>query len=473
MQVQASYAPSKPFPSSVFTNVSKAVSFSPEMGMEDVEGLMTETGKQQRFDYNVSQLPVIGKGSYGKVVKAVNTADTKKSVAIKVIKSKFLRERTHYCLCIFREMYTLRHLNHPNVVRLLDVRAPFYTHGDTEPSTMKGREFEQLDELHLVFESADCDLHQYMTTRRRAGHLLSIHEIKSLFYQLLVAIKYIHSANIIHRDIKPDNLLIWENVDSAGGLQLKLSDFGLSRIVQQTDDSESSFQFMSTSPVDSSHSPATTDTDQIMPPPQLCRDLTKHVVTRWYRAPEVILVQPYGPAVDMWSTGCVLAYLLGHGAPYFPGAPVAPLSVDYKEGEEGRHGGGTEEDNQLSVIFRVIGGPSDEDIALVRDPEIAQYLKTFQHISPEETAGERLPCAPVEALDLLERMLIFDPSRRISVDEALSHPFLASVRDHTVEYEIDHCIHSPQSIEYPPVRQQLKKLVLTKIAEEVRMYNRR
>lgn len=423
--------------------------------------------RQERVEYDIAQLPVIGKGSYGKVMKAVDSKNPKKSVAIKVIKSKFLKERTHYCLCIFREMYTLRHLNHPNVVKLLDVRAPKYTTLNKDPSTLNGREFEQLDELHLVFESADCDLHQYTCGRRRSHNPLTQTEIKSLMYQLLVAVRYIHSAHIIHRDIKPDNLLIWETeLEGSKNLELKLSDFGLSRIVHEID--ADLHDTPSPSSPSAATSPADADNDT-MQPPKLSRDLTKHVVTRWYRAPEVILVQKYGPAVDMWSVGCVLAYLLGNGAPFFPGAPVAPLSIDFGAGEEG-----SVEDNQLNVIFRVIGGPTAEDMAMVRGcAEMELYLKTFQHIRAEEPLSDRLPAAPPEAIDLLQKLIHFNPNTRISVEEALAHPFLASVRDSAREQTEASGLTSPEIIEHPPAHSQLKKNVLTKIAEEVMFYNTR
>lgn len=158
------------------------------------------------------------------------------------------------------------------------------------------------------------------------------------------------------------------------------------------------------------------------------RQLTKHVVTRWYRAPELILLQDYSFAVDMWSVGCIFAELLSmqvescpryqERVPLFPGRSCFPLSAD-------RPTTYSDKLDQLNVIFGVIGTPNENDIGALG--EVKQYLRKL----PKKDARdfrEMYPGAPADSLDLLKQMLSFNPECRISVDKALEHPFLQAVR---------------------------------------------
>jgi mitogen-activated protein kinase 1/3 len=119
------------------------------------------------------------------------------------------------------------------------------------------------------------------------------------------------------------------------------------------------------------------------------RELTGHVVTRWYRAPELILLEKdYGPAIDMWSVGCIFAELLGmmkesaptylDRKPLFPGKSCFPLSPD-KHVKEERHGFPFSKNDQLAVIFEVIGTPTEEDKSYVTDTKALEYLEAFPH----------------------------------------------------------------------------------------------
>ena len=164
----------------------------------------------------------------------------------------------------------------------------------------------------------------------------------------------------------------------------------------------------------------------------LQRQLTKHVVTRWYRAPELILIQPYTSAVDIWSLGCILAELLSmqdgsvpgyqDRAPLFPGGTCYPLSGD--------SGVADERLDQLSVIFKVIGTPPPEDIAAIGKAN--EYIKTLGNIKPKRLQ-DLFPVADPSALDLLEKMLKFNPEHRCTADEALQHDFLKGVRRNEME----------------------------------------
>ncbi|ETV86541.1 CMGC/MAPK protein kinase, variant 2 [Aphanomyces astaci] len=345
---------------------------------------------------------VLGKGSYGQVAEAYDTIGNKR-VAIKKINNVFDQEVD--CKRLYREIYILRHLRHPEVITLLDVLQP--------PS------YATFNDLYLVFEFVDTDLHklimspQYLTTRH----------IQVFLYQLLCALKYIHSANVIHRDMKPANILVNEDCT------LKICDFGLARVVDEAILKENAH----VEPV----SPAFRNKKGGDNPhmPKFQRQLTKHVVTRWYRAPELILLQDYGYAVDLWSLGCIFAELLSmqvescsqyqSRTPIFPGRSCFPLSAD-------RPTTYSDKLDQLNVIFNVIGTPSEEDIGNLG--EVKQYLRKLQRKDPMNLA-QVYPGAPPEALDLLQQFLTFNPDRRITVrvlvkqlEGALNHPFLADIR---------------------------------------------
>lgn len=421
--------------------------------------------------YATSGKPVCGTGSFGEVVRVPDMYDPSRTVAVKTIKSQIARQQPHYCLYLYRELYMLRHLSHPNIISLLDVKAPKYDPNNLEQYEAGGLDG-SLDTLQLVFECADYDLSKYLTLRRRSRQPLSEFECQYLLYQLVQATKYIHSANIIHRDIKPENLLIWTN-----SLTLKLTDFGLARIVSPASTSPLSMTpngleiayftdpgagsscssttnasapsnsqtnlpgmeieigcITSNGSGDGEHSrnrsdsvsstssqrdsfttllqtqqqhaqqygqdqglpypghdythdtanPANTTSNNLpdymcAPPPPLSRNLTQHVVSRWYRAPEIILVQQYHTAIDVWSIGCVLGDLLSCGKPLFPGSAVAPLSLEsMKEGKRG------EDSNMLSVIFHTIGGPSEEDINTFPEEEVRQKLRKYQDLEADQ-----------------------------------------------------------------------------------------
>jgi mitogen-activated protein kinase 1/3 len=167
------------------------------------------------------------------------------------------------------------------------------------------------------------------------------------------------------------------------------------------------------------------------------RDLTGHVVTRWYRAPELILLEKdYGPAIDMWSVGCIFAELLGmmkesaatylDRKPLFPGRSCFPLSPD-SSAKQDKHGFPINKNDQLSVIFEVIGSPNLEDRSFVTDSKATDYLNTFQGIPPADL-GQKYPAATEQGVEFLRRILTFNPYFRLTVDEAIEHPFLAKVR---------------------------------------------
>jgi mitogen-activated protein kinase 1/3 len=193
------------------------------------------------------------------------------------------------------------------------------------------------------------------------------------------------------------------------------------------------------------------------------RELTGHVVTRWYRAPELILLEKdYGPAIDMWSVGCIFAELLGmmkesaatylDRKPLFPGKSCFPLSPD-KHAKEERKGFPFSKNDQLAVIFEVIGTPTEEDKSFVTDTKALDYLDAFpQHVKTDY--NQLYPGAGEDAVNLLSSVLIFNPYFRITVDEALAHPFFKKIRKAEKEVTADHEIN----IEFEKENLDKKKL---------------
>ena len=144
------------------------------------------------------------------------------------------------------------------------------------------------------------------------------------------------------------------------------------------------------------------------------RQLTGHVVTRWYRAPELILLEKdYGPAIDMWSVGCVFAELLGmmkqnavtylDRKPLFPGNSCFPLSPD-RHARIQQNGFPVTKDDQLAIIFNVLGTPDDADLSFVTDEKAIMYLKSFKSIHRLDWT-KKYPGASQESVDLLDKML--------------------------------------------------------------------
>lgn len=267
----------------------------------------------------------------------------------------------------YREIHILRHLKHPSIVTLFDVIST--TIDDNYMKLFNSMSSERkipipknLGDLYLVFEFVDTDLSKII----KSNQYLSAEHIQYILYQILDGLKYIHMTNVIHRDLKPANILI-----SCNDCMVKIADFGLSRVVGSdlivphpadhhyyyydageeeegdmsmmdvsTDsgrpslteenliasipapppgtlsiDGSSRHSALSRSSYNNSYSSNESHSDKMsaLPPPPLPlrRGLTRHVITRWYRAPEVVLLQPYTAEVDIWSIGCIFAELLG------------------------------------------------------------------------------------------------------------------------------------------------------------------
>lgn len=225
-------------------------------------------------------------------------------------------------------------------------------------------------DIYLIFEYMETDLHTVI----KANILEPIHK-QYIIYQLLKSVKYIHSADIIHRDLKPSNVLINSDVN------IKICDFGLARSVFNGKDGSA--------PV-----------------------LTDYVATRWYRAPEILLGSTkYSKEADMWSVGCILGELLC-GKALFQGTSTL---------------------NQLNKILEVTGKPSNDDILAIQSELALTMLENIPIIKSRQLKTLFINSNSTE-LDLLAKLLQFNPGKRITVDEALNHPYVADF--HEPEKEI-------------------------------------
>uniref|UniRef100_A0A8D0CJB9 mitogen-activated protein kinase n=1 Tax=Scleropages formosus TaxID=113540 RepID=A0A8D0CJB9_SCLFO len=276
-------------------------------------------------------------------------------VAIKKLHRPFQSEL--FAKRAYRELRLLKHMKHDNVIGLLDVFTPEIL-------------LDRFQDFYLVMPFMGTDLGKLMKMEK-----LSEDRVQFLVYQILKGLKYIHSAGIIHRDLKPGNLAVNQDCE------LKILDFGLAR--------------------------------------QADSEMTGYVVTRWYRAPEVILNwMHYTQAVDIWSVGCIMAEML-LGKPLFKG-----------------------NDRILLSLFR--------SWLLTQLPKVQKkdLHVLFTDVNPD-------------AISLLERMLVLDPEKRVSAAEALALPFFTEFREPEEETEAQPYDHSLDNADLP--LEQWKRHTFTEI----------
>ncbi|KNA11349.1 hypothetical protein SOVF_136010 [Spinacia oleracea] len=295
------------------------------------------------------KLEKVGEGTYGKVYKAKEKT-TGQLVALK--KTRLEMDEEGVPPTALREVSLLQMLSQSlYVVRLLCVE-----HVDKKNTTTGISK----PLLYLVFEYLDTDLKKFIDSHRKGSNPrpLPPSQVQCFLFQLLKGVSHCHSHGVLHRDLKPQNLL----VDKDKGI-LKIADLGLGR----------SF----TVPM---------------------KSYTHEIVTLWYRAPEVLLGSThYSTGVDIWSVGCIFAEMVRRQA-LFPG---------------------DSEFQQLLHIFRLLGTPTDEQwpgVSSLRD----------WHVYPQweaQNLARAVPSLGPDGVDLLSKMLKYDPAERISAKAALDHPY--------------------------------------------------
>lgn len=290
------------------------------------------------------KLSKIGEGTYGVVYKAKDLQNNQ-IVALKKIRLK--PEEEGIPSTAIREIALLKELNQKNIVNLLDV-------------------IHTSKKLTLVFEYCDSDLKKIMDNLK--GEKLPKETVKLYLYEMLQGIGYIHKHKILHRDLKPQNLLINSN-----GV-LKICDFGLAR-------------------------------GYGIP----IRIYTNEVVTLWYRAPDILLgSKMYDTSVDIWSIGCIFAEMI-MGTPMFIGK---------------------NENEQLDKIFTLLGTPDENEYQWLKEsPEWGGYInnENFKKFEKQDMKKLYPTIEDEEAYDLLKKMIVFEPDNRISAADALKHPYFNSI----------------------------------------------
>ena len=283
----------------------------------------------------------LGEGTYGVVYRA---KDQKGQEIYSLKKIRLQAEEERIPSTAIREISLLKELAHVNIVKLYEV-------------------LHNPKKLTLVFEYVEQDLKKVIDKTNGKG--LDMPLVKSYLYQLLRGVDHIHKNKVLHRDLKPQNLLITKDDI------VKIADFGLARGYGI--------------PV---------------------KNYTHEVVTLWYRPPDVLLGNKiYGTTVDMWSIGCIFAEMVS-GKPLFTG---------------------NSESDQLKKIFEIKGTPNDNYASSLKElSEWGVGDNNFENY-PEKNMKELFPNLDSEGLDLLQKFLQLEPEKRISAEEALKHPFFDDI----------------------------------------------
>ena len=274
----------------------------------------------------------LGSGAFGEVYEAKDS-ETNQVVAVKKFGIKSTENGVDFST--IRELKILQELNHPNIIKFLDV-------------------FHRKENLHLVLELAPYNLTSL------APLSLSGSAVKTIFRQVLAGLAYLHKSWVMHRDLSPGNILI-----TPSGV-VKITDFGLSKVLVSEETQH-----------------------------------TRFVTTLWYRAPEVLYgTRYYGRTIDLWAAGCILAELLDHRPMFQGGSDI----------------------EQVAAIFTKLGTPSAEDW-----PGVCLFPNYMRQPAAAPLMFERaFRDAEPLAVDLLKKLLVYNPAERIAAEAALQHPYFTT-----------------------------------------------
>lgn len=314
--------------------------------------------KGERFEMTKNYIPInkIGQGSYGVVISAQDEK-TKMRVAVKKISRTF--NNLHDTRRIVREVRILRHLKHENIIQLIDLPIPPRKH--------------LFEDIYIVTDLMSFNLRQLI----RSDQSICNDHIRYICVQILRALKYLHSAGIMHRDIKPDNILInreWKT---------KICDFGNSISINA-------------------------------PSYNNGRKLTEYVSTRWYRAPEIMLCNYYTEAIDVWSLGCIMAELIQR-RPLFPGK-------NYED--------------QITHIIHFLGKPEITKLNFINNKRAKKFVTGLPHSNPR-CMESYFSGSDNMGLCVLRKLLELNPAQRISVADSLEHSYFYPGRDASAEIYAD------------------------------------
>lgn len=304
---------------------------------------------QQSFQgtvFNIGEryeaLKFLGAGAYGAVIKASDKKTGEKYAIKKLHKIEDIIDAKR----ILRELRILRLFKHENLISLHNVIF------NEDPAGF--------GEIYLVTNLMEIDLYNVIKNKQT----LTDDHIQFIIYQIVRALLYLHSANIIHRDLKPSNILATETCD------IQLCDFGLARAIDFSAD----------------------------------ENRTEYVVTRYYRAPEIMISHEYTTAVDIWSLGCTMAELMtGH---------ILFKGENYIQ--------------QIKLMMDTLGKP--KDMSFVTNPNAKKFLDSLPE-KPKRPLLSIVDYDNKDGLDLLQKLLEIDPSKRIKASEAIAHPYLAAFHE--------------------------------------------
>lgn len=330
---------------------------------------------------NYEKLNKIEEGTYGIVYRA-RDRQTGEIVALKQL--KLSEEREGFPVTSLREINAL--------MSMMNYKSDNNKHQRHHPHIIPIREMvvgRRLSSVFLVMPYMPHDLRSLMEEMQQPFRLS---EVKTLLQQLLSAVAHMHGRYLVHRDLKTSNLLL-----SHSG-HLMVADFGMARRMAPV--------------ADDTTATSTASTSSSLKGPSSSAPLTPVVVTLWYRAPEVLLgATNYAWPVDLWSVGCIMAELI-LGRPIFPG---------------------TGELDQLDRIFTVLGLPTEQIWPGWRRLPHASHIAAgssnssnssgHQRYPPFNSLDSLFPALSPAGLDLMKRLLCYDPQRRITAQTALGHPF--------------------------------------------------